>query len=148
MEVILLQDVKKVGKKGEVVKVSDGYAANFLFPKKLAVNATQKAQEIKAEQDKQAKEDYEAHKQKAIELKGKIESVSVVLYASSGKDGKMFGAISTKEVTEELKKQHNIDIDKKKFIGESSIKNIGTTILKNELFKGVVAQVKVEVKEK
>lgn len=148
MEVILLQDVKKVGKKGQIIKVSDGYAMNFLFPRKLAVNATEGGLKVKAEQDKKAHDEWEANKAKALELKEKLEKVVVKLTASTGKDGRMFGAISTKEIVEELKKQFGFEVDKKKFIGETTIKTLGVTILKNELFKGVVAQVKCEVKEK
>jgi len=148
MEVILLSDVKNVGKKGQIVNVSDGFAKNLLLPRKLAVMATTHSREIKQEQDEKAAELYAANKQKALDLKAKLEAVTVNIVATSGSDGRMFGSISSKEVVEELKKQHNLEVDKKKFIGESIIKCLGVTNLKNELFKGVVATIKVNVKEK
>ena len=148
MEVILLQDVKKVGKKGEVVKVSDGYAKNFLLARHLAVVASEKSLEIKGQQDKAVQDKYEADKKQAQELKTKIEEVTLKLEATSGGQGKMFGAVSSKQISEELEKQFGYVVDKKKFVGENTIKTFGTTILKVELFKGVVAQIKVEVKEK
>lgn len=148
MEVILLEDVKKVGKKGQIVKVADGYGMNYLVKNKLAVLATTKAREVKADIDQKAKEEYEANKQKAIELKGEIELIRVKIHAKAGADGRMCGAISSKEVVEELKKQHNIVVDKKKFINESTIKAFGTTQIKVELFKGVVANLFVDVTDK
>lgn len=148
MEVILLQDVKKVGKKGEVVKVSDGYAKNFLLARHLAVIASEKSLEIKDQQDKEAKALYEQNKAKAKELKEKIEKITVEIEATSGGQGKMFGAVSNKQICEELEKQYGFVVDKKKFIGDSTIKTFGLSILKVELFKDVVAQVKVNVKEK
>jgi len=148
MEVILLQDVKKVGKKGEVVKVSDGYAKNFLLARHLAVVSSEKSREIKSQQDQAAKDKIEADRQQAVLLKGQIEGVTLKMEATSGAQGKMFGAISSKQIGEELEKQFNIAIDKKKFVGDNTIKTFGTTILKIELFKGVVAELKVEVKEK
>lgn len=147
MEVILLQDVKKVGKKGQIINVSDGYAKNFLFPKKLAVIASSKGIEIKNEQDRQKKEEYEANKKKAQELKELLKDIIVQVSAKGGKDGRMFGSISAKEVCEELKKQFGYDVDRKKVIGENQIKTFGVTQLKFELFKDVVATVKVQVKE-
>lgn len=148
MEVILLQDVKKVGKKGEVVKVSDGYAKNFLLAQKLAVPASEKGLEIKHEQDANAKAKYEADKKAAQELKEKLKEVVVHTIATGGKEGKMFGAISGKQVCEELEKQYGYVVDRKKFVGENSVKSFGTTELKIELFKDVIATIKVEVKEK
>jgi len=147
MEVILLADVKKIGKKGQIVKVADGYAMNFLIKQHLAVNATEKGREIKAEQDKKAAEEYAANKALAEELKQKIESIRVIVKAKGGADGRMFGCISTKEVVQELSKQHGLVIDKKKIISDVNINCFGTTKLKVELFKGVIATLNVEVKE-
>lgn len=148
MEVILLSDVKKVGKKGEIIKVSDGYARNFLIPSKLAVPATAVNKDIKAKNDQKEKEEYEANKQKAIDLKNQLEKIHVIAYAKAGKEGNMFGAISTKEVASILENEHNIKIDKKKFVGETNLKSFGVHKLKLELFKDVYAVINVEIKEK
>ncbi len=147
MEVILLSDVKNVGKKGQIVDVSDGYAMNFLYPRKLAVAATTKGKEIKEQQDKEAKELYEANKAKAIELKAQIESIRLEFKAKCGNDGRMFGAISSKEIVEQLKTKYSIVVDKKKIVGESSCKTFGTSKIKIELFKDVIATINVDVKE-
>ena len=148
MKVILLQDVKNVGKKGEIKTVSDGYGMNFLIKRKLAVAATEKAMEVKKEEDHEAKLLYEANKQKAIELKQQLESLKIVVFNKGGKEGKMFGTISTKQVVEEFRKQHNISLDKRKFIDANPIGSFGTTKLKMELFKDVIATLTIEVKEK
>ena len=114
MEVILLQDVKALGKKGQTVDVSDGYARNFILPKKLGVEANAENMNNlklqKAHDDKVAKEQLEAAK----ELAGKIETLKVEVSIKSGKDGRTFGSISSKEIATELKAQHGIEIDKKK----------------------------------
>ena len=148
MKVILLVDVKNVGKKGEVKNVSDGYGMNFLIKRKLAVPATEKAMEVKHEEDKEAKALYEANKQKAIELKKHLESLTITCYSKGGAEGRMFGTISTKQVVEEFRKQHNISLDKRKFIDALPIASFGTTKLKIELFKDVIATLNVVVKEK
>lgn len=148
MQVILLKDVKNVGKEGQIVKVSDGYAQNFLIAKKLAVPATEKSLEIKQKQDDQKVKEYENKRLEALKLKAEIENVRVTIYAGAGKDGRMFGAVSAKQICEELKKQHHLSIDKRKFVKENSATSFGTTKLKVELFKGVIAEVTVDVKEK
>ena len=115
----------------------------------LFINIEKASQNIiKNEQDKIAKENYENNKQLAISLKEALEKIEVIIYATGGNDGRMFGNVSSKEVVEELKKQHNLTIDKKKFISEVKISSFGVTILKNELFKDVIASIKVIVKEK
>lgn len=148
MEVILLQDVSKLGKKGQIIKVSDGYAKNFLFPRKLAIVASQKGIEIKNEQDKAKREEYEANRKAAIALKGEIAKVTVEVFATAGKEGKMFGSISGKEVCEALKSQFGFDVDRKKIVGDNQIKVFGESQMKAELFKDVIATINVEVKAK
>lgn len=148
MKVILLQDVKSVGKKGQIVEVSDGYAMNFLIARKLAVKATEKSLELKQEEEKQQKQQIADKKQEMVILKQQLEQVSVIFEVKSGKDGKMFGSISTKQIAEELQNQYGYTIDKRKFLDHGPINAFGVTYLKLELFKEVIAQVKVEVKEK
>jgi len=148
MEVILLKDVKNVGKAGTIVKVSDGYASNFLFPRNLAVVASQKGKEVKANQEAQEKADYEKNKQDAIALKDRIDTITLHFFMKSGTSGKMFGTISTKQIVEEITKQYDITLDKRKFIDTEPVGSFGTTLVKTELFKGVIATIKVEVLEK
>ena len=148
MKVILLTDVKKVGKKGQIVEVNDGYGSNFLIPNKLAVKVTKTSLNIKQKQDEDYAADQEKLKQQAIELKSQLETKVVEIETKVGANGKMFGAISTKQVVEELKKQFDIDLDKRKIIDNHNISSLGYSNLQIELFKGVIGIIKVHVKEK
>ena len=147
MEVILLQDVKSLGKKGEIVKVNDGYARNFVLPKKLGVEANtknlndlklQKANEVKV-----AKEKLE----EAKELAKKIEEKSVTLSIKSGEGGKTFGSVSTKEIAAALKSQLSLEVDKKKMLLDEPIRTLGTHIVKIKVHKEVTASLTVKVTE-
>ena len=116
MKVVLLQDVKSIGKKDQIVNVSDGYARNFLFPRKLAKEATQGAVN-----DVMIKESAKAHhKQEEInaakEVKAKIDGKVIAIKAKAGKEGKLFGAVTSKDVAEQIKKQLGVDIDKKNWL--------------------------------
>ena len=148
MRVILLEDVKKVGKKGSIVDVSDGYGANFLIPRKLAVLATKTSLEIKKVQDDNKAKEEEIKKQNAIELKDKIKDLVVEIKAGTGKEGKLFGAVSSKEIVEEYKKQFNIELDKRKFIDFNPIGALGYTKIQIELYKDVIGTITVHVSEK
>ena len=110
--------------------------------------ATEKSLEIKQKQDDNAAAELERKRQEALALKEKLEQVRVKISASGGKDGRMFGAVSAKQICEELQKQHKLSVDKRKFVGENSATSFGTTKLKVELFKGVIAEVTVDIKEK
>ena len=148
MKVILTQDVKKVGKKGEIVNVADGYGQNFLIKNKLAVLATEHGKEIVAHNKEQERLQDLENKKKAEELKETLENITLEFALSSGKDGKTFGSVSTKNVAEELLKTHDIKIDKRKFINARPIQALGYTNLKIELYKDVIATIKVHLKEK
>lgn len=147
MKVILLEDVKALGKKGQVVNVSDGYARNMLLPKKLGVEATPKNMNDlklkKAHDDKVAQENLEAARAFAKELEGK----QVVLTIRVGEGGRTFGSISTKEIAEAAKSQLGYDIDKKKMNLPSPIKELGTTVVPVRLHPKVAGELKVVVKE-
>lgn len=147
MEVILLQDVKGVGKKGQTVNVSDGYATNFLIPRRLAVLSTKRSREILDNQIEAKRLAEEEKKKDAIELSKKLESV-VIEFQAAGKEGKMFGSISSKQICEALKSQYTIVLDKRKFIERDTVNVFGTTIIKVELYKGVIGSFKVHVTEK
>lgn len=147
MKVILLEDVKTLGKKDQVVNVSDGYARNMLLPKKLGLEATSKNMNDlklkKAHEDKVAQENLEAARAFAKELEGKQVTVSIKV----GEGGRPFGSISTKEISEAVKKQLGYDIDKKKMVLPSPIKELGTTMVPVKLHAKVTGELKVIVKE-
>jgi len=147
MKVILQQDVKGQGKKGQLIDVSDGYARNFLLPRKLAVEAnadnvnTMKLQE-KARLAKEA-----AEKAEAEAIAGKLKELTVKITAKAGSGGRLFGSVTSKEVAEALKKQHAIEINKAKIVQDEPIKSFGTFNLKAKLGYEVVGTIKVMVEE-
>ena len=147
MKVILLADVKGKGKRDQVIEVPDGYARNYLFAKKLAVAADNKAlNELRGkEASKQHKHDVE--KAAAEETARRLEEVVLVLRRKAGVDNKLYGAITTKEITQQLKLEYNIDVDKKKLSMESPIKIFGTYKIKAKLFSGISAVITVQVVE-
>lgn len=147
MKVILLADVKALGKKGQVVNVSDGYARNMLFPKKLGVEANAKnLNDLKLQnqnKEKVAQENLEAAQKFAKEL----EELTVEVKIKVGEGGRMFGSVSAKEIAEAAKKQLNLELDKKKMLLESPIKSLGVTMVPIKLHPKVTGQLKVFVKE-
>ena len=147
MKVILLKDVKKLGKKDAIIEVSDGYASNYLFPNKLAVPVTNKSKEILSKQQEDARIAEENAKKAAQELANRLENLEVVFKTKVGKEGKMFGSISLKQIEEEMLVQHSIQIDKRKFIDKGPLDSLGIYRLKIELHKGVVGIVKVHIVE-
>lgn len=147
MKIILLQDVKALGKKGDLVEVKDGYARNAILPKKLGVEATAKNMNDlklqKANEEKVAAENLAAAKALAEELKDK----EIVVSLKTGEGGKTFGSISSKEISEEAKKQLGYDIDKKKIVMKESIKSIGVHTVNIKLHAKVTAELKVKIIE-
>ena len=147
MIVILLEDVKSLGKKGQIVNVSDGYARNMILPKKLGVEATSKnlndLKLRKANEEKVAQENLDAAKAFAEELSTK----EVILTLKVGEGGRTFGSVSSKEISEAAKKQLNLDIDKKKLQLENPIRNLGVTNVPVRLHPKVTGSLKVWVKE-
>lgn len=147
MKVILLQDVKALGKKGDLVNASDGYARNFLFPKGLAKEAnTQAMNEYKnAENSKNFK--IETQISQANKAKEALEGETFKMTAKAGKNGKLFGSVTAKEISAEIKRQKGIDVDKRKIILDSEIKAFGTYNAEIKLYSGITASVKVQVSE-
>ena len=141
MKVILLEDVKKVGKKGEIVNVSDGYGQNFLIKNGKALMATETGKKIVAQQEEEKKEE-------AQELAKKLETIVVEFKVKTGKDGKSFDHVSTKHIAKKLLEEHGIKIDKRKFINAYPVGALGTTKFKIELYKGVIATINVHLSEK
>lgn len=148
MKIILTQDVKKLGKKGEIVNVADGYGQNFLIKNKMGVLATAHGKEIVAQNKEQERLQDLENKKKAEELKETLENITLEFYLSSGKNGKTFGSVSTKNIVEELLKKYDIKVDKRKFINARPIQALGYTKLNIELYKDVIATIKVHLQEK
>ena len=147
MKVILLEDVKSLGKKGQIVNVSDGYARNMILPKKLGVEATSKnlndLKLRKANEEKVAQENLDAAKAFAEELSTK----EVILTLKVGEGGRTFGSVSSKEIAEAAKAQINLELDKKKIQLPSPIRTLGVTMVPIKLHPKVTAELKVHVKE-
>ncbi|MCF0108135.1 MAG: 50S ribosomal protein L9 [Bacilli bacterium] len=147
MKVILLQDVKKVGKKDQTVEVSDGYAMNFLFPRKLAVQLTSKSKEILGTQQENARLAEQAAKEEALKISKKLETITLEFKVKTGKDGRVFGSISYKQIEQELAAKHGITIDKRKFVDNETMNACGIYRLKIELHKGVIGVINVHLVE-
>lgn len=145
MKVILLDNIKGVGKKDEIINASDGYARNFLFPKKLAVEANnENMSKLKAKkQSEQYKKD--VNKENAEKIAKKLDDITLTIKVKAGENGKIFGGVTSKEISEELKKQYKIDIDKKKIILNENIKNLGSFDISMKLFEGVTGKLKIKV---
>ncbi len=148
MEVILLADVKNVGKKNQTVNVSDGYANNFLLKKHLAVPVSKKSVEILENQKENARIAEENARKDALKLVETLKGITLEFSAKVGKDSKLFGSISLKQVEEEMKAKHNIVIDKRKFIDKGPLDMLGAYRLRIELYKGVVGEVNVHISGK
>ena len=147
MKVILQQDVRGQGKKGQLVEVSDGYARNFLLPKKLAVPATAENVNTMKMQDKAKKAREAEEKAQAQALSEKLQSCPVKIAAKAGQGGRLFGSITSKEISEELKKQYGVDVDKRKIELDGDIKAFGTYRCEVKLYTGISAKVYVVVTE-
>ncbi len=145
MQVILLKDVKGQGKAGEVVKVSDGYARNLLFPKKLAMEATPANMKILEKKRAQIEAQRAIDKQVAEEIKAKIESKTVKVVTKAGENGRLFGAITSKDIADAIQKEFLVELDKKKIDLDAPIKQVGVTEVVLKLFPGVQAKCKVDV---
>lgn len=147
MKIILLQDEKKLGKKGDIIEASDGYARNYILPRKIGVEATSKNMNDlklqKANEDKRAKELLDAARALAAEL----ESKQVIVKIKAGEGGKAFGSVSTKDIAEAYMSQHNLEIDKKKIQLQDGIKSFGAYEVPVKLHPQVTAKLNVKVTE-
>lgn len=145
MQVILLKDVKGQGKAGQVVKVSDGYARNMLLPKKLAMEATPANMKVLEKQRAQIEAQRAIDKQVAEDIKAKVEAKTVKVVTKAGENGRLFGAITSKDIAEAIQKEFLIELDKKKIDLDAPIKQTGVTEVTLKLFPGVQAKCKVNV---
>ena len=145
MKVILIQDVKSQGKKGDLITVSDGYAVNFLFPKKLAIEADAAA--INDLKNKEAAKKFKIEEQakEAKTLAEKLATVKLVITTSASADGRMYGSITNKDIADALQKQHGIEIDKKKIELTTPIKSFGDYTATAKLFTGVTGKIAISI---
>lgn len=148
MKVVLLQDVKSQGKKNQIIEVSEGYARNFLFPKKLAIVADAKAiNDIKSKESSQQHR-IDVEKANARELADKLAEITVKIVGSAGSDGRFYGAVTAKDISEALKSQFGIEIDKRKLELDTQIKAFGTYKIEAKLYSGISGKLSVQVVEK
>ena len=147
MKVILKQDVHNLGKKNEMVNVSDGYAKNYLIPRGLAVAASPSAiNEMKSRQNAE-KLRKQSEQNEAKKLQERINGVSITFYSKSGENGKLFGSITSRDIAERLEKEYKIRIDRKKIIMQEAIKSLGTYEIEIKLHTGISATLKVTVED-
>ncbi len=147
MKVILLQDVRGQGKKGQMINVSDGYARNFLFPRKLAQEATADNINTMRMNDKAKQEKEQRAREEAAALSSKLREMTLTVYAKGGGAGRLFGSVTSQEISDALKEQ-GLDLDRRKIVIEESIKTVGLYTVKCKLGFGIDAQLKVDVREK
>ena len=148
MNVILLKNVKGTGKKGEIKEVSDGYARNFLLKKGVAVEANQANMKELDEKSKSKERKALIEYEEAVLLGKQMENVNIQIEVKSGEGGRLFGSITSKEIAEQLKKQKNIDIDKRKILMDEPIRTLGSTLVEIKLHQKVTTKIRVDVKEK
>lgn len=145
MKVILTQDIKSVGKKGQIIDASDGYARNFLLPKKMAVIADNtNLNELKTKQDAN-KYKRDMSKANAEELAQKMKNFELTFKIKAGGNGKIFGSVTSKDIADELNKKYFVEVDKKKIGLDDAIKTLGVYTIEIKLFEGIVGNLKVNV---
>ena len=145
MKVILTQDIKGVGKKDEIINANDGYARNFLLPRKLAVEAN--AQNMSLLQGRKDSQNFkkDQEKQNALSVQEKLTKVRLRIKVKAGENGKIFGSITSKEIATELKSQQGIEIDKKKILLKDPIKETGVFNIEIKLYEGIIGKLKVNI---
>ena len=147
MKVILLQDVKTKGKKGQMIEVSDGYARNFMLPRKLAIEATADAVNTKRMNDKATQERIAKEKAEAMEISKKLRELTVTVTAKGGGTGKLFGSVTSQEIADALKASSGIVLDKRKIVISDPIKNVGTYTVTCKLGYEITAPLTVKIEE-
>ena len=147
MKVILTQDVKGKGKKGQMIEVSDGYARNFMLPKKLAIEATPDAVNTMRMNDKATAERIAREKAEALATSKKLRELTIVVTAKGGGTGRLFGAVTTQEIAAALEKQAGIKLDKRKIVLGETIKNVGTYTATCKLGYEITAPLSVKIEE-
>ena len=147
MKVILLTDVKGKGKKGQMIEVSDGYARNYMLPRKLAQEATADAVNTMRMNDKATAERQAKERAEAVAISKQLRELTLIVKAKGGGAGRLFGAVTTTEIADALKKNAGITIDKRKLVLDENIKNVGTYTVKAKLGYEIVGQFTVKIEE-
>lgn len=147
MKVILLQDVKGKGKKGQMIEVSDGYARNYMLPRKIAVEATADAVNTMRMNDKAAAEKAAKERAEALEISRKLREMTVVVTAKGGGAGRLFGSVTTQEIADALKAKTGITLDKRKIVLSDTIKSVGTYTVQCKLGYEITAPLTVKIEE-
>ena len=145
MKVILTQDIKGVGKKDEIINANDGYARNFLFPKKLAVEANSQNMSLLQGRKDSANFKKEQEKESANEIKNKLSKIMLTIKVKAGENGRIFGSITSKEIAMELKNQYKIEIDKKKINLKEPIKELGEFNVEIKPYKGIIGKLRINI---
>ena len=147
MKVILLQDVKGKGKKGQMIEISDGYARNFMLPKKLAIEATADAVNTMRMNDKAAAEKAAKERAEAVEISNQLRNMTLTVTAKGGGAGKLFGSVTNQEIADALKAKSGIALDKRKIVISDPIKNVGTYTVQCKLGYEITAPLTVKIEE-
>ena len=147
MKVILTQDIRGKGKRGQMIEVSDGYARNYMLPRKLATEATPDAVNTMRMNDKATQERQAKERAEALELRNRMKDMTVVVTAKGGGAGRLFGSVTNTEVSEALAKQAGVQLDKRKIVLDEPIKSVGVYTVKCKLGYEINAELKIEVKE-
>ncbi len=147
MKVILLQDVKGKGKKGQMLEVSDGYARNYMLPRKMAVEATADNINTKRMTDKATQERQQREREEAFAISEKMKDMVVTVRAKGGGAGRLFGSVTTQEIADAIKKQEGIDVDKRRIVLDEQIKTVGDYTVKCKLGYEITAKLRLKVEE-
>lgn len=147
MKVILMQDIKGKGKKGQMLEVSDGYARNYMLPRKMAVEATADNINTKRMTDKATQERQQKEREEAFAISNRMKDMVVTVRAKGGGAGRLFGSVTTQEISEAIKKQEDIDIDKRRIVLDEQIKTTGDYTVKCKLGYEITAQLRLRVEE-
>ena len=147
MKVILLQDVKGKGKKGQMLEVSDGYARNYMLPRKMAVEATADNINTKRMTDKATQERQQKEREEAFAISERMKDMVVTVRAKGGGAGRLFGSVTTQEIAEAIKQQEGIDVDKRRIVLDEQIKTVGDYTVKCKLGYEITAKLKLKVEE-
>lgn len=145
MKVILTQDIKGVGKKDEIINANDGYARNFLLPRKMAVEANSQNMSLLQGRKDSANFKKEQEKENALMIQEKLSKIMLKVKVKAGGNGKIFGSITSKEIATELKNQYNLEIDKKKILLKDSIKELGVFNIDIKLYEGIIGKLKIDI---
>ena len=145
MKVILTQDIKGVGKKDEIINANDGYARNFLLPRKMAVEANSQNMSLLQGRKDSANFKKEQEKEIALKLQEQLSKIVLKMKVKAGENGKIFGSVTSKEISAELKNQHKLDIDKKKILLKDPIKETGIFNIEIKLYEGIIGKLKIQI---